>query len=147
MAGQLAAYLSQLLEAFSYLPKDAHKEEEVQTSFALPPQFGSGYHTQALSKVSREAARFLHHYYEIQRKGKIAFGGESKLLLDLAKLIDSCLQIQRVLEAVPLLKHWLELLKQGKATAEDMKRCLRQIGIQLTYLPMFEDRECELVCL
>jgi len=145
--GQIIGFMDKLIAAFGFLPQD--DENKIVVVLKAPPQFGMTPERHVLSKLSREASRFLFHYYMLWPKkddpGE-AFHRVDETLhrINVAKLIDVCLETKRLREALPLLTFWRDRLRQGTATVEDIKSCFRQVGIYLTYLPSYVEAGEEL---
>jgi len=137
--GQIIGFMDRLIAAFEFLPRD--DEEQIAVILKAPPQFGMSPERHVLSKLSREASRFLFHYYTLFPKKEVDEKfqriDETFHRINVAKLIDVCLEVKRLREAVPLLTLWRDRLRQGSATINDIKRCFRQVGIYLTYLPSY----------
>ena len=143
-APQLAMFLNKILEAFSYIPKD--DESKFTVTLEAPPSpvpFKDRQVTHTLSKASREASRFLFYYYTLTAKQKEFQQDETIHRNNVAKLVDVCLETQRMFAALPVIQECQAKLKLGQATLTDIKGYLRKVGIFLEYLPTFENREEE----
>jgi len=147
----IATYFKRVLEAFSYLPKeDVQKSTvtlETPTTFKntmVPKEFGGRTFTHTLSKMSLEASRFIFYYYYVQALRERFGDNESVHRNNVAKLIDVTLETHRMLKALPMLEHWYNKLKAGEATAEEIKTCLRDVGIFFAFMPNYGNPEEEL---
>lgn len=140
-APQLMGYFQKLITALEMVPQDT----DLKTTITLesPAEFGGKPVMHTISKAAKEASRFIFYYYEVTSKRKELVEEESLFRINVAKLIDICLEIERAMKALPLLKHWREELKAGRATEVEIRRCFREAGVFLTYMPNFGSTEEE----
>jgi hypothetical protein len=139
-APQIAGFLQRMLDAFAMLPKESVQEARVVTTLETPLEFGSNKPEQhVISKPALEAARGIFYYYRVTSKKKDFAGDVSVHRVYVAKLIEMSLGLHRASEAIPILQRWKVAMDAGKATADDIKKCLRAVGIMLEQLPNFEN--------
>lgn len=141
-ASGIATFFKRVLDTFEFIPKE---DVSISTSLLLatPPEFGKNPLVHILSKASKEASRTLFYYYKLVPKAKDYAYEEIHHRNNVAKIVDISLELARVMNAQPLLKAQQMKLTQGKATIEDIKSCLRKVGIYLEYLPGYSEREEE----
>ncbi len=143
-APQLAGFLKKILDAFDTLPKDTIKDESVATTFAQPPQFQTSKPiVMKISKPAKEVSRFIYHYYD--PKPKLNSIGEDEEIhrLKIAYIAEACLALRRVYEFFPKLQTELKKLVDGHVTEVEVKKCMRDVGVVLQYMPSYEDRREE----
>jgi hypothetical protein len=96
-----------------------------------------------ISAAALHAARAMLQCFDIQVKPD---AGIRSLRADercLAILIDITSNVYRAAQLRPELRYWQQRLQSGTATATDVSRFLRKVGIELEYLPNYENREEE----
>jgi hypothetical protein len=143
-APQIANFFSKILDAFALLPVDTEEEKQnrVTSTFALPREFGDvPPEVYTLGKPAREASRCIFYYYDVR-----PLQGRPDNVLDrhrVAKLAEVSLGLSRAVGIIPVLKTVNIRLKAGKATQIDIRRCMREVGVHLEYIPGYENREEE----
>ena len=139
-APQIGLFVKKLLGGFDLLPKDA-VENKITTTMESPEQFGGQPEIHSLTKASREAARFVYHYYLVTPKRKVSYGDENVERMQLARLVDAGLGVDRAMVAVPALREIDRRLSTGDITAEEIKKQFRELGVLLMSFPTYEDHE------
>lgn len=155
--GQIAYFIQRLIDAIEKIPRYQHEEEAERVIASLSVPEAGRYDQQhplihwisvtkklTLTRAAIEATRGLLHYYDIQPKKRRVFWDENTERIEIAKLLDGCLQLNRVIAALPVLRKWRTELEQGRASEEDIKRCLRFVGVMFEYLANYRERDDEL---
>jgi hypothetical protein len=96
-----------------------------------------------ISAASLHAARTVMQCFDITVKPDTGVPNLRADVRCLAILIDITTNVYRAAQLRPELRYWQERLRAGTATATDINKFLRKIGIELEYLPNYEDREEE----
>jgi hypothetical protein len=110
---------------------------------SLPPSAPPKAAPHRISAASLHAARAILQLYDLVVKPD---GNVKNLRADercLAILIDITSNVYRAAQLRPELKYWQQRLAAGTATANDIAKFLRKIGVELEYLPNYQDREEE----
>lgn len=144
-AGALAGYLQRVLGVFASLPQYGADEQPPRVTWQLPPGLLLPPPTTPLTKAAQEAARYLRYYYQAT-----PLDGHYWMPLDgirLAMRVDAGLGLASALEAVPLVKRYLDLLLQNQATRKEIRFCFRNLGVLLESLPNYADRREETMLL
>jgi len=140
-ACQIANFFQKVLSAFDKIPKDPANEDKIVTMLETPKEFMHKSVVHILSKPAREVSRFIFYYYFVTPKKKSA--NEILDRNEVAKLADVSLGLSRAMEILPYLKSTNERLKAGKATPDDIRKFMRELGVHFQYMPVFENREEE----
>lgn len=139
-ASQIAGFLKKLSDAFEALPKNAIHDEPVKTTFALPSQFETSKPiVMKISKPAKEVSRFIFHYYEPHPKTESLICDEMIHRLKIAYLAEASLGLRRTYAFFPTLQDELKRLIAGQVTEIEIKKCMRDVGIVLQYIPTYED--------
>lgn len=140
-ASQIAGFLQKVIETFNLIPKRKQEESPMVATLTLPPEFRSRPVTQEVSKASIEASRFIFHYYAVTPKdGEVDDSMDRK---NVAVLVESSIGISKAMDALPLVAETQSELRGGNATEGSIKKCLRQLGVALAYIPTYEERDEE----
>ena len=140
-ASQIAGFLQRVIEAFDLIPKRRDGEQALTARLDLPPEFRSKPVVQEVSKAATEASRFIFHYYHVSPKDGAP--DEPVDRRNVAALVESSIGVSRALAALPMVAETQAELRAGRATEGSIKRCLRQLGVALAYLPAYEERDEE----
>ncbi len=158
---QIGGFFNAVLEAFESVPvfrdSEQGKTEPLEPPRSLggqpiprssvPRGFFAKPPTLRISRFAADASGMVfHHYVVTPKKAKFARAedGDVPDRTRVAALIDMGLGLARAMsEALPPLKRCKRDLRDGKATATDVARCLRHVGVVLEYLPNYENREEE----
>lgn len=141
-APQIANFIQKILSAYEFIPKNS-AENQMTTTLESPKEFGKVNPTVIeISKPAQEVSRFLFFYYFVSNK-KTQIQEEKINQYQVAKLAEVSLGLSRTMKLVPILKSLLSKLKEGHATEIEIRKCMRETGIILEYLPSFENREEE----
>lgn len=143
-APQIAGYLKRLAEGFEAIPKFPKVAQPMITALETPKEFGAHPVAKPLSKAALEASRFIFYYYSPRSKRGVADLQVDRMRV--AILVETSMNLSRVLAAEPLVRLRLEELKKGQLTPTDVRKTLRTLGVLLEYLPNYigDRREEEL---
>jgi hypothetical protein len=145
-AAPLATYLKKVMETFATVPQYKHDEQPVRVTWQLPPGVvGMMPPSSLLTKASREAARYLQHYYRV-----MPLDGHLLMPIDtirIAMRVEAGLGLAEAFEAVPLVQLCLDRLKNNQATRKEIRYCFRNLGVLLESLPNYADRREETMLL
>lgn len=142
-APQVAGFFKKLSDAFEALPKDV-SEESITTTFAPPPQYDTLKPVvMKISKPAKEVSRFIFHYYSPVPKSESIANEDAIHRLKIAYLAEAALGLRRTYEFIPKLREELKRLVGGQATELEVKKCMRDVGVILEYIPTYADRREE----
>lgn len=100
-----------------------------------------------ISAAALEAARAILQLYDVSVREEDARAvGLPHLRADLrcmAILIDVTTNVFHASQIRPELRYWQRRMTEGSATATDIQRFLRKLGVELEYLPNYAEREDE----
>lgn len=110
---------------------------------SLPPSAPSKAAPHRISAAALHAARAILQLYDVSVKPE---GSVKNLRADercLAILIDITSNVYRAAQLRPELRYWQQRMLAGNATASDIGKFLRKVGVELEYLPNYQEREEE----
>lgn len=100
-----------------------------------------------ISAAALEAARAVLQLYDLTVRAEDARAlGLPHLRADLrclAILIDVTTNVFHAAQIRPELRYWQRRMAEGSATASDIQRFLRKLGVELEYLPNYAERDDE----
>lgn len=137
-AEQIGNLMNKMLNELALVPQDAPTVIPITTTFKIP-EFGNQVFIKPLSKAARETTRFIYFYYTV-----MPINGFVDITMDqhnMTRLAEACLGIVRVLPLIAILKTSLKQLKENKATELDIRKCLREAGVLLAYLPNYGSKD------
>ena len=96
-----------------------------------------------ISAAALHAAETILRCYDITLKPDHGVSGLRADVRCLAILIDVSSNVFHAAQLRPELRHWQKMMRAGTATATDINNFLRKVGVELEYLPNYEDRDEE----
>lgn len=96
-----------------------------------------------ISAAALHAARIVLQNYDLVVKTDCGIRNLKADERCLAIMIDVTSGVYRASQIRPELRYWQEQLRAGQATAGQIAGFLRKLGVELEYLPNYENREEE----
>lgn len=140
-AGQIANFLRKMLTVFEMIPQDGSDHTPVLSKFIIPTEFNTGNVVKQLSKAARETSRFIFFYYYVKPKQGIQDEAIDKH--NIARLAEVSLGLPRTLKLIPIIKNQLKRLTDETASEIEVRKCMREVGVIMEYLPNYGSQEEE----
>jgi hypothetical protein len=96
-----------------------------------------------ISAAAWHAANTLLQFYDVQLKPGVSMRGMKADARCLAIVIDLCTNVYRASQLRPEFRYWQERMLSGTATAADIGKFFRKAGVELGYLPTYEEKDEE----